>query len=274
LVYHHQEEQFAGSLELYERNRKGTIESPKNEGERGESELTLRFPEEAPELISMDTSFQQNHSEVNMAIVWFLVGSAMVVGPFLIFHVPMDPWPGVVAAGIGGAIFVVLLFLFVILQTALTLRIKLLAGAVLAIAIIASLISWKAMYDMTHYQRFMLGKIRTVIGEGIMESAAYDAMYPPFRKYYEQRPAAKLPIGKIFYAVNKERIHDKVYRFDGDQFNQSDIENLSDSVVTLTLVDTVARGKDLSFANFNGQKGRLQFRAELREKGVHYEREN
>jgi len=209
-----------------------------------------------------------------MVIVWFLVGSAMVVAPFLIFHIPMDPWPGVVAAGIGGGLFVVLLFLFVILKTPFTTRTKFFASTLLAIAIIVSLVSWKAMYDMTHYQRFILGKIRTVIGEGIMEAAAYDAMYPSFRKYYEQRPAAKIPIGKIFLAVNKERIHGKIYRFEGDQFSQSDLEFLSDSVVTLTLVDTVARGKDLTFANFNGQKGRLQFRAELREKGVHYEREN
>ena len=107
-----------------------------------------------------------------------------------------------------------------------------------------------------------------------MESAAYDAMYPPFRKYYEQRSPAKVPIGKIFLAVNKERIHDKVYRFQSDEFIQSALDNVSDSLVTLIMVDTVARGKDLSFANYNGVKGRLQFRAELREKGVHYEREN
>jgi len=209
-----------------------------------------------------------------MPIVWFLIGSVMVVGPFLMFHVPMDPWPGAVAAGIGGTIFVMLLFLFVILTTPFTTRVKLLSGAIVAVTVLASFVSWKAMYDMTHYQRTILGTIRTVIGEEIMESAAYDAMYPSLRKYYEQRAPAKLPIGKIFLAVNKERIHDKVYRFQGDEFILSALDNVSDSVVTLIMVDTVARGKDLSYANYNGRIGRLQFRAELREKGVHYEREN
>src|SRR5208283_5496102 len=117
-----------------------------------------------------------------MAIVWFFIGSLMVIGPFLIFHVPMDPWPGVVAAGIGGTVFVVLLFLFTILRTPFTTKLKLLSSAVLTIILIASFVSWRTMYDMTHYQRTMLGKIRTVIGDGIMENACYDAMYPPIRK--------------------------------------------------------------------------------------------
>jgi len=209
-----------------------------------------------------------------MAIVWFFIGSLMVIGPFLIFHVPMDPWPGVVAAGIGGTVFVVLLFLFTILRTPFTTKLKLLSSAVLTIILIASFVSWRTMYDMTHYQRTMLGKIRTVIGDGIMENACYDAMYPPIRKYYEQSHLPKLPIGKIFLAVNKERLHNKVYRFDGDQYIQSSLDNVSDSTVTLLMVDSVARGKDLNYENYNGLKGRLQFRAVLREKGVSYEREN
>ncbi len=209
-----------------------------------------------------------------MAIIWFFIGSLMVIGPFLIFHVPMDPWPGVVAAGIGGTVFVVLLFFFIILRTPFAPRIKMLSTAILAIMLIASFVSWKTMYDMTHFQRTTLGKIRTAIGEGIMESASYDAIYPPFRKYYEQSHAPKLPIGKIFLAVNNERIHDKVYRFDGDQFIQSSLDNVSDSTITLIMVDTVARGRDLNYPNYNGLKGRLQFKAVLREKGARYEREN
>ncbi|MGA7160819.1 MAG: hypothetical protein WBZ48_07445 [Bacteroidota bacterium] len=209
-----------------------------------------------------------------MAIVWFFIGAAMVIGPFMIFHVPMDPWPGVVAAGIGGTVFVLLLFSFTILRTPFTRRIKLLSCAVFAIMLIASFVSWKTMYDMTHYQRTILAKIRTVIGDGIIESACYDAMYPPFRKYYEQARSPRIPIGKIFLAVNKERIHDKVYKFDGDEFIQSSLDNISDSSITVRMVDSVARGEDLNFINFNGLKGRLQFRAVLREKGVRYEREN
>jgi hypothetical protein len=186
----------------------------------------------------------------------------------------MDPWPGVVAAGIGGTIFIVILFLFIMLRTSFTSRVKIVSSVVLVIILAASFASWKTMYDMTHFQRILLGKIRTVIGEGIIEAASYDAMYPSFRKYHEQSHQRKLPIGKIFFAVNKERIHDKVYRFYTDQFMQSYLDNVSDSSITLIIVDTVARGKDLNFANFNGSIGRLQFKSVLREKGVHYEREN
>jgi len=209
-----------------------------------------------------------------MPIVWFLIGSVMVAGPFLVFHAPMDPWPGAVAAGTGGTLFVLALFFYIILKTPFAVKIKMLSSAALIIVLGASFMSWKTMYEMTHFQRALLGKIRTVIGEGIVEAASYDAMYPSFRKYYEQHVSPKLPIGKIFLAVNKERIHDKVYRFDGDQFIQASIENASDSAVTLMMVDSVARGNNLQFSNYNGLKGRIQFRAVLRTKGVHYEREN
>lgn len=209
-----------------------------------------------------------------MAIVWFFIGSLMVIGPFLAFHVPMDPWPGVVAAGIGGTIFVVTLFLFVILRTPFTRRAKLISSAVLAVMLVASFVSWKTMYDMTHFQRTLLGKIRTVIGEGIIETASYDAFFPSFRKYHEQPRSPKLSIGKIFLAVNKERIHGNTYRFEIDQFIGSSLTNVSDSAVTLIMVDSVARGRDANYANYNGLKGRLQFKSVLREKGVRYEREN
>jgi hypothetical protein len=209
-----------------------------------------------------------------MAIVWLFIGLLMVIGPFLAFHVPMDPWPGVVAAGIGGGIFILVLFFFTVLRTPFSQKAKILSGAVLAILLLASFVSWKTMYDMTHFQRTLLGKIRTVIGDGIIEQAAYDAMYPPLRTFYEQTKKPKLPIGKIFLAVNKERIHDKVYRFSGDDFFQASLVSESDSTVTLLIADSVARGRDLSFANYNGLRGRLQFKAVLKEKGVSYEREN
>jgi hypothetical protein len=209
-----------------------------------------------------------------MVIIWFLVGSLMVIGPWLIFHAPMDPWPGTVAAGIGGTAFVVILFLFVILRTLFLPRTKLLSSALLVIMLVASFVSWKTMYDQTHFQRNVLGKIRTFIGEEIIETASYDALYPPLRKYYEQPQPRRLSIGKIFLAVNKQRIHDKAYRFDSDQYIQSSLDAVSDSSVTLIMVDSVARGRNLTFANYNGDMGRLQFKSVLREKGVHYEREN
>lgn len=209
-----------------------------------------------------------------MAIVWPIVGALMVVVPFFLFDTSTDPWPAVIAGAIGGALFLIALFTEIIRKTPFPRKIKILSTTLFVIVLAAATISWKTMYDMTHYQRKTLGTIRTIIGDGIQRSFVSTVMLPPFRQYYAKNQRRQMPIGKIFLALNKDRIRDGYFKFDSDEYEVSFLKDVSDTSITLMMVDTVARGRNAAFKNFNGQDGRLQGKAILTERGVHYEREN
>ena len=209
-----------------------------------------------------------------MALLWLIIGSAMVVVPFYLFDTPMDPWPSVIAGAIGGTIFLVIFFFAIMQKTPFALRTKIISTSLLIIVLGASAVTWKTMYDMCHYQRSTLGKIRTIIGEGILHSYTEAAMLPPFRAYHAGNQRKPMSIGKLFLAMNKDCIHDGSYKFYGDQYQVSMVNEISDTSVTLILIDTVARGYNAGFKNLNGQTGRLQAKAILTEKGVRHEREN
>ncbi|MCX6138172.1 MAG: hypothetical protein NTV54_11830 [Ignavibacteriales bacterium] len=209
-----------------------------------------------------------------MAIVWMVVGSLMVVVPFLLFDNPIDPWPSIIAGGIGGTLFVMVFVFYVLWKTPFSKLVKVVSVSISLIAIVGTVISWTTMYEMSHFQQSLLKSIRTSIGYTILQDCAYGLVLPPLRTYHEQKASAHSPIGKIFLATNRERIHDGFCRVP-DEPCYFDIRPLiTDSVVTLTMVDSVAHGDKDGFANANGLRGRLQVSAVLTEKGVRYERQN
>ncbi len=208
-----------------------------------------------------------------MAIVWLIVGALMVVVPFFLFDTPTDPWPAVIAGAIGGTLFLIALFTIIIQKTPFPKRTKIVSTTLFVIVLAGAGVSWKTMYDMTHYQRKTLGTIRTIIGDGIQRSFTATVMLPPFREYYAKNQRRQMPIGKIFLALNKDRIHPGYFKFD-DEYEASYLKDVSDTSITLIMVETVAKGRDAAFKNFNGQTGRLQAKAILTEKGVQHEREN
>jgi len=208
-----------------------------------------------------------------MTIVWPIVGVLMIVVPFFLYDTPTDPWGAVIAGAIGGALFLIALFTTIIRTTPFPKRTKIFSTTLFVIVLAAAGVSWKTMYDMSHYQRKTLGTIRTIIGEGIQRSFTATVMLPSFREYYAKNQRTKLPIGKVFLALNKDRIHPGYFTFD-DEYGASFLKVVSDTSITLVMVETVAKGRDVAFKNFNGQAGRLQGKAILTERGVRYEREN
>ena len=130
------------------------------------------------------------------------------------------------------------------------------------------------MYDMSHFQRKLLGKIRTTIGDGILRSFTSEVMLPPFHDFYAKGQRRQIPIGKLFFAANKDRLRDGSLKPDINNYYVSFLKDISDTSITLMMVDTVARGRDAAFKNVNDQTGRVQARAILTERGVSHEREN
>lgn len=209
-----------------------------------------------------------------MPIVWLIVGALMVVVPFFLFDTPMDPWPSVTAGAIGAALFIIVAFFSIVKRTPFSKRTKIISTLLFLTAFTLSSVSFNTMCKMTNYQRELLGKIRTTIGEGILQSNTSLAMLPPFREYYQQKHPGRMSIGKLFLTMNKDRIQNGNYKFQDDQVTLAFLKDVSDSGVTLIMVDTVARGQNPDFSNIDGQIGRLQSRASLTKRGVRYEREN
>jgi len=212
--------------------------------------------------------------EVRMNILWVIIGSGMVIVPYYLFDTPADPWPSVIAGGIGGALFLIALFTTIMLKTPFPKRTKILSAIVFVIVFAAGALSWQTMYEMCHYQQKLLGTIRTTIGDGVLRSFTSKVMLPPFHEYYARNQRRQMPIGKLFLALHKDRIHGGHFKPDTLDQQASFLNDISDTSITLTMVDTVARGRDAAFKNTNGQTGRLQAKAILTERGVQYEREN
>lgn len=206
-----------------------------------------------------------------MAKLWLIVGSFMVVVPFLFFETPLDPWPSVIAGGVGGMLFAMVFVFYVLWKTPFPKWARVSSIIITLIVILGMVVSWKTMFEMSHFQRSMLAMIRTSIGYSILQDRAYGLLLPPLRTYHEQRAPAHSSIGNVFLAMNKDQIHNGYCSAP----NGFDVRPLvGDLVVTLIMVDSVAHGNNHDFANSNGLKGRLQLSVVLTEKGVRYERQN
>ena len=209
-----------------------------------------------------------------MNILWVIIGSGMVIVPYYLFDTPLDPWPSVIAGGTGGALFLIALFTWIMVKTPFPKRTKIVSAIAFVIIFAAGALSWQTMYEMCHYQQKLLGTIRTTIGDGVLRSFTSTAMLPPLHDYYAKNQRRQMPIGKLFLTANKDRIHDGYFKFDSDEYQVSFLKDVSDTSIALVMIDTVARGRDAAFKNFNGQTGRLQAKAILTERGVQHEREN
>ena len=209
-----------------------------------------------------------------MTIIWLIIGLLMASVPFLLFSVPMDPWSSITAAAIGAGLFSMILLIATMRSAVFSNKARI-YSAVIFFALVDSVIfSWNASYEQAHFSRDLLPKIRTHICEGIFQESTYDAMLPPFRMYYLQKPSRKSPIGDLFLKINKDRINNGRYTSENQMYSITYLKDVSSSGITLVSVESVACGKNPAFANMNGQSGRLQVKAVLTEKGVRYEREN
>jgi hypothetical protein len=171
-------------------------------------------------------------------------------------------------------LFATVFVFYVLWKTPFSKWVKVVSVIVSLIVIVGTVISWKTMYEMSHLQQALLSSIRTSIGYSILQDCAYGLLLPPLRTYHEQKAPAHSSIGNIFLAMNRDKIHDG-YCSVPNESRYFDIRPLvTDSAVTLAMVDSVAHGDKDGFANSDGLKGRLQVSVVLTKKGVRYERQN
>ena len=154
-----------------------------------------------------------------MTIIWLVIGVLMAAVPFWLFSVPKDPWSSVTAGAIGAGLFVMVLFIAMMRSPLFSRKVRIYSSVVFVGMVVSISLSWKTSYEQAHFSRDLLPKIRTVIGEGIFQESTYDAMLPPFRLYYLQKPSRKTPIGNLFLKINKDRIHNGLYNSEGQMFS-------------------------------------------------------
>ncbi len=214
-----------------------------------------------------------------MVIRWLLAGCVLVSIAFFVPGRSSELWPTLNSAGI-----VVLVYLVALLATFL--RSKDLAGrrkyGILAVALIGVLgcaFSWWQMEDQSRWQKKTLGEIGSIIGRGIYTSFVTDSLLSVLDEYHHQTGRVKLTLGQVY----AKRCPPGKVGVAWSSFAQNGIPNPPDDVFLASISDTevvlVARqpwykGKDTTFATYQGPRGTLQVRATLTAKGVRYVTEN
>ena len=209
-----------------------------------------------------------------MPIIWIVFGVLMAAVPYGLFNVPKDPWPSIIAGGIGAGLFAIVLIIATMRNKVFSKKERIFSALIFIVMVTSILFSWQTSYEQSSFARSLLARIRADIGTSIFQDYTYDAMLPPFRMYCLQKPAKKIPIGDLFVKMNKSRIVNGRCIFENQEYSITYLKEVTPSGVTLISVDSVAHGRDPLFANMNGQTGRLQTKSVLTEKGVRYEREN
>ena len=210
-----------------------------------------------------------------MVIFWLIAGTIMVSVPYYIFYNPYDLWPSVISAGIGAALYLIALFINTI-RSQLTGRYKMITTISGVLVLAMCFIGWSSMYQMSHYQRSTLNKIRTVIAEGIfLAEDINDRATPVFVQYHKQT-VEKKGIVTLFKNMHGGKMKGEMFptEYPASDPSKRLVRFFGDTMVVLNSVDTVAQGMNREFANFNGSVGRVQTTTILTAKGVTYERNN
>ncbi|MDR8391322.1 hypothetical protein NC796_09250 [Aliifodinibius sp. S!AR15-10] len=154
-----------------------------------------------------------------------------------------------------------------------------------ALALLGALTIYSGLfnYDMAEWQHQNLMDIRKTIDKGVSLAHTQEPLLHSLSRFHKQGNKSDSTVTQIFrarYGGQIETINGEM-RFVPKQL--ADVHEESplfflkeigrDSVIIIAQSLQV-RGRDPSFQNYDGGKGKMQYRAILTEGGVNYEREN
>jgi hypothetical protein len=207
-------------------------------------------------------------------ILWIFAGCILVGIPYFFLMNPTDLWPSVYGGGIGGAIFLITLYIYG-MKHDFQPKQRMSVGIALAILLLSTLILWPTFEAQSKYQRSSLGQIRTSIAEGTIKSEALGApAYSTYVAYQKQSPSQRKSIVSVFKNLHGSKIKHDIMSLREYEALMTYVQFLSDTAVMLVSVDTVARGTNAFFGNKSGHLGRVQCTAVVSKMGVTYERNN
>ncbi|MGB2867733.1 MAG: NADH-quinone oxidoreductase subunit J [Bacteroidota bacterium] len=214
-----------------------------------------------------------------MILLWLIVGCVLVsVAFFLPGHSP-DLWPNLNAAGIATIVYLAAILVMFVRRKDLTVRRRAIASIIAVVGIAGGVFAWTHMNYQTEWQRQQLGKIGTVIGRGIYTAYVTDSLLVVLEDYHHQKGKARMTLAQIYrkrYPPGKPGDTWSSMAPTGMANPPNDVflAAISDTQIVVVARHPWFRGKDASFATYNGPKGTIQIRATLTEKGLQYDTEN
>jgi hypothetical protein len=213
--------------------------------------------------------------EVSITLLWIAGGVIAVSSAFLLAPQSAELWPAANLAGVIAGVYLVALLLYA-LRKPLSAKLRILVGMVALVAMACTAFTWMRMEDQTRWQADEVMRIRAVVGRGIRIHEMPQPLLKTLDVYHNQGPRKKETLADVF-----RRIHDgattgsNIYKpqWEGDTMTMI-VETLEPDRVVLVSQETYVRGRDPGFKNYNGQKGMVQEKFILTERGISHVSEN
>jgi hypothetical protein len=209
-------------------------------------------------------------------LLWFLAGCICVGIPFFIGYDQHDMWNSVFGGMIGGILFLISLYVFVVRKTFST-KWKITIASLFTFHILAFAAFTVISYRTPMLQRENLYEVRAYsINMGIVGGAIYARGWNMLHIYYEQPAEKKKSFGEVFKTYYGEKIRNGILFESPNALEGTYVTFHGDSVVQLVDAssDAFAQGIRSDFANINGLTGKIQYTATMSKHGVTYERNN
>lgn len=209
-------------------------------------------------------------------LLWFFAGCICVGLPFFIGYDQHDMWNSVFGGMIGGVVYLILLYFFVV-RKEFSSKWKMIIAGLFTFHILAFSAFTVMSYRTTALQREGLYTVGShSVTMGIVGGIIYARGWNMLHLYYEQPAGKKKSFGEVFKTYYGEKIRNGILFESSDALEGTYVTFQGDSVVQLIYADRDAytKGIKTDFANINGLTGKIQYTARLSKHGVTYERNN
>lgn len=215
---------------------------------------------------------------------WWIFGVAIIATT--VFFIPErtgEIWTPVLSAMAVVGIFYVGLLVYIFKNGDSTAG-KMIGVGVIGLFVALVIFNGVNQYSSSTFQHKTLTKVRSVIDRGLITVYSQEALLKSLQTYHNGTNHRGLTLEEIF----RERYGDDIQSGSGlTRFIPDDQKEHSGESPFIYYKDTknsnklvligqslLAKGRDSTFKNYNGQKGLLQYRATLTKDGVDYVREN
>ncbi|MBI3787766.1 MAG: hypothetical protein HY276_05855 [Ignavibacteriales bacterium] len=213
--------------------------------------------------------------EVAIMLGWLVVGVMIVKGGFLFGSGGKDLWSALNTAGVCAGLYLVALIGYS-LRKPLPVKSRITMGVFSALMLVAIASTWNGQYKQSHWQRETLLNIREVIGRGILAYEIPNLLLKTLDGYYQQGGKKSESLGEVFQRLNPRAIVGANIQKDDVGYRQQKIfvQAITNREVILIGQETVAKGKNPQFKNYDESMGMMQEKFILTEKGIVHESQN
>lgn len=213
--------------------------------------------------------------ETAVMFVWLVVGVTLVTLGFLFGSKEKDLWPSLNTAGVLAGLYLVALIGYTV-RKPLPVKSRIRMGIFSALMLVAIASTWSGQYKQTHWQRETLLNIREEIGRGVLAYETPDLLLKTLDGYYQQGGKKGESLGEVFQRLNpRAAVGANIQKQDiGTRDQKILVQSITDREIILIGQETIAKGKNPQFKNYDGSMGMMQEKFILTEKGIVHESQN